>query len=284
LDFPRLDAFAMSETEHNKPEGHAKPHKHGGGHGHGGGGGHEEAHEGAPEWLISFADNVALMMGFFVILLAMNMAKASVGGGGSKGDTGTTTVQTADMIDFAIAMREAFNNPVNMHSTNPADQALIRRILQRAGKSETRDPGVKGYEQDVQSIRPNDYYAYSGVIPFAENSSEIPEGSRHVITEMAQKVRGLRVIVEVRGHVSAVESDHGPETAMRLASERALAVAQALSSAGVDWWQMRLVVCGDNDRLAKFPNTRDADQSNARVEIVLTDEVVPDKVPSKSAQ
>jgi outer membrane protein OmpA-like peptidoglycan-associated protein len=221
------------------------------------------------------------MMGFFVILLAMNMAKSSVGGGGSKGDTGTT-VATADMLDFAIAMREAFNNPVNIHSTNPADQALIRRILQRAGKSETRDPGVKGYESDVQSIRPSDYYAFSGTIPFAENSAEIPDNARHVITEMATRVRGLRVIVEVRGHVSAVESDHGSEKAMRLASDRALVVAQALSAAGVDWWQMRLVVCGDNDRIAKFPNSRDADQSNARVEIVLTDEVVPDKVPSKS--
>ena len=57
---------------------------HGGG-GHGGGGGHEEEEEaGAPEWLISFADMVMLLMGFFVILFALNVQPkgGNPGGGG----------------------------------------------------------------------------------------------------------------------------------------------------------------------------------------------------------
>ena len=41
---------------------------------HATGGGHDEEHEGAPEWLISFADMVMLIMGFFVILFALNMS------------------------------------------------------------------------------------------------------------------------------------------------------------------------------------------------------------------
>ncbi|MCL4212087.1 MAG: hypothetical protein KJZ68_15650, partial [Phycisphaerales bacterium] len=60
---------------HDQSGEHGKKHAHKrGGHGHGhGGGGHEEGHEGAPEWLISFADMVMLMMGFFVILFALNV-------------------------------------------------------------------------------------------------------------------------------------------------------------------------------------------------------------------
>ena len=99
----------MADKPHDKSAEHGEggAHKgggHGGGHGHGGGG-HEEHHEGAPEWLISFADNVALMMGFFVILLAMNMAKQTVGGIGGEAQMGGNPNQANTMIDFAIAVR-----------------------------------------------------------------------------------------------------------------------------------------------------------------------------------
>ena len=263
----------MSDTgEHSE----GKKHK---AHGHHGGG-HEEGHEGAPEWLISFADNVALMMGFFVILLAMNMAKATVGGGGEKGEHGEAP-KNERMLDFAIAVREAFNNPVDINSSNPGDAELVRRLRQRAGKSETRDPGIKGYEQDVQAIRPSDYYAISGSINFAENSTELPAIGRRTIDEVAGKLKGLRLVVEVRGHASSVEAARGTEQSMRLSSERALEVARALAAAGVDWWQMRLVVCADHDRLQAYPQNRTADKANARVEIIITDQVVPDQVPTR---
>lgn len=244
---------------------------------------HEDHHEGAPEWLISFADNVALMMGFFVILLAMNMAKATVGGGGEKGEHGEVP-REEQMLDFALAVREAFNNPVDINSTDPRDAALVKRLIQRAGKSETRDPGVKGYQQDVQAIRPSEYYAISGSVNFPENAIELPAGSEQIVSEVAKKLRGLRLVVEVRGHASSVEATRGAEQSMRLSSDRALAVAHALADAGVDWWQMRLVVCADHDRLEAYPSNRSIDKANARVEIVITDRVVPDQVPTRYAE
>src|SRR6185295_16371327 len=96
-----------THEKHGEGEGHGGG---GGGHGggghggggHGGGGGHEEGHEGAPEWLISFADNVALIMGFFVILLAMNMAKKTAGGIGGEANMGGHPNEANSMIDFAI--------------------------------------------------------------------------------------------------------------------------------------------------------------------------------------
>jgi len=271
----------MSEKARDKSDGHGK--RHGGGH-HGHGGGSHEEHEGAPEWLISFADMVMLMMGFFVILFALNAVPAGRKPGGAGHDQ--TQREGAegsepDMIDFAIAVREAFNNPVDINSTNPNDADLIRRILQRAGKSEARDEGVKGSDSDVQSIRPSDYYAISGLVSFGEGSSDLNASSLATIREVAEKLRGMRVIVEVRGHVSSAEAARGPEYAMRLSSDRAMAVARSLAAQGVDWWQMRLILASDHDRLEAHPTSRDADRANARVEIVVTDQVVPDRVPTR---
>ena len=280
--------------EHGSGEKHGSGgggHGAGGGHGPGGGG-HEEGHEGAPEWLISFADNVALMMGFFVVLLCMNMAKESVGGGGGKGDTGTasaaasesseSTAQEDTMLDFALAMREAFNNPVTLDSKNPNDAALLARLKQRAGKSDTRVAGVDGHEQDVQSIRPSEYFAVSGSVTFGENSSELTPTGMATVRDIAGKVRGMNLVVEVRGHVSSVEASRGPEPSMKLSSDRALVIARALAANGVDWWQLRLVLSADHDRLDAFPSSREDDRANARVEIILTDKVVPDKVRTQN--
>src|SRR5689334_21425744 len=110
----------MAEEKHGEAHGE-KSHSSGSG-GHGGGGhsgpAHEE-HEGAPEWLISFADDVALMMGFFVILLAMNMKSpvaAHTGVGSPEKEGG---VPESQMLDFVIAMRDAFN-PIDLNSDNPS--------------------------------------------------------------------------------------------------------------------------------------------------------------------
>src|SRR5262245_35934857 len=96
----------MASAEHSEHTEHGKSgggHHGGGGggHHHHGGGGHGDGeHEGAPEWLISFADNVMLMMGLFVIMLAMNMAKETMGGIGGEEEFGGAP--TAEMADFVL--------------------------------------------------------------------------------------------------------------------------------------------------------------------------------------
>jgi len=256
---------------------------HGGGHGgaHSGphaGGSHEE-HEGAPEWLISFADNVALMMGFFVVLLAMNMNKQTTGGIGGEEELGGMP-QSDRMLDWAISVREAFNNPVEIDSTDPRDQLLVERLRHRAGDDRVPDDGVPGKDTRVRSIRPTDYYSLCGVVPFGEEVSTLSDEARTLAVAAAEKARGRTTIIEVRGHVSATEGFRSVDLAMRLSLERTLAVGRVLAEKGIDWRQIRLVNCADGDRIDAFPDSGASDRANARVEVVVTEETAPNTVPT----
>ena len=86
---------------------------------------------------------------------------------------------------------------------------------------------------------------------------------------------GHRMIIEVRGHVSVVEATRHEPRGMELSYERAMTVAQALTASGVDWHQIRIIACGDADPLVAEAYDEAQHRENRRVEIITTDDVVP---------
>jgi outer membrane protein OmpA-like peptidoglycan-associated protein len=258
-------------------DGHKKKkHGHGGGHGGGGHGGEE--HEGAPEWLISFADMVMLMMGFFVILFAMNVQPKG-GNPGGGGEQSEGVAQELNMVDLAIAVRRAFNNDVNLDSTDPKDQPLIERIkqLEKHGAGTSRDEGTEGKDRNVQSVRPGERFGRGTSVAFASGSSELTKSARTAIDELAKKLDGQTPIVEVYGHVGAHEAVGEPAKAMELSVERAMVVATRLAAGGLDFWRIRIRGAGDGDRVEPFPTGAAGDARNQRVEIRVLDEAAPPK-------
>jgi len=250
--------------------GHKGGHKKGGHHGGGHGGEHHE--EGVPEWMISFADNALLQMGFFVILMALNMgpkAKSETAGEGDQSGG-----PSADMLDFAIAVREGFNNPVKMNSTDPRDQPLIKRLQERSG-GKSPEPGPKGDKEDVQSIRPGDYYRLGGVIHFEDNSSEIKPLARRDAANIGIEMQGRNTVIEVRGYASAQESYPDIQKGRMLSYERGFAVARILADNGVKWNQLRIVACGDNDPIKPLASDKNEYRVNQRVEVIATEDLVP---------
>jgi hypothetical protein len=82
----------------------------------------EEEEGGAPEWLISFADMVMLIMGFFVILFALNVQPkgGEAGGGGEHAEGVATQPQELDPA-LVEAIRRAFHSPLNPSDPRDAD-------------------------------------------------------------------------------------------------------------------------------------------------------------------
>ncbi len=272
----------MSDHGGKHDDGHGKKHKsHGGGHGGHGGGGHEE-HEGAPEWLISFADMVMLMMGFFVIMFALNVQPKG-GNAGGGGEQAEGVANEPDFVDFAIAVRRAFHTLDNLDPNDPSDRKLLERMEQAQGAGDSRDEGTKGKDRDVKSVRDSNYYGKGTVVTFSHRSTQLDEDATRVLAEFAAKNRGRNNVLEVRGHASQAEAFRKPEEAMAIAYDRAMAAARALAASGIDWWRLRIEVCGDHDRVAANPNTADADAQNARVEITVSNEIAPPQVPSGPA-
>lgn len=269
----------MSEEHAKHGEQHAEGHS-GGGHGGGGhgggghgGGGHEEAHEGAPEWLISFADNVALMMGFFVILLAMNMGpKGSPVQGGAPSEVENNDAQADRQMDFVIGVRAAFNNPIS--ESNPADAALVKRQKQRDVIGETRQPGPAGDKKDLQAIDTGTLVNITASVGFPEGLSDLSDEAKKVLEEASENLRGMKWVIEVRGHASSVEAGRDKRRAMQLAYARGLAAAEELVAHGLVWENLRVVSCADNERATPLAQSKSGHQNNQRAEIVISQEPV----------
>jgi outer membrane protein OmpA-like peptidoglycan-associated protein len=255
--------------DHDKEGSHGS--HGGGGHGPGGHGGGEHEESGAPEWLISFADNVALLMGFFVILLAMNMKEPTAGGiGGKEKNGGSPAQMTNREMDVIIGIREAFNQPVLMDSDDPREQQLARRKNEKALAGQSQQHGEPDNGRDNQTTIPTQKSAMGGVVPFEDDADVLTESGRARAEQIGVLLKGMRFVLEIRGHASPSEAMRDPERANQLAFRRAMAVARVLETQGVTWEQMRVSSAGANASQTGRVYERDENRVNQRVEIIVT--------------
>lgn len=258
----------------SKGEGHDGEHKHAHKKHH-----HHALHaehEHEEGWIVSFADNVLLMMGFFVILLALNMKEPTTGGIG--GVDGPYTPQPSrHLLDMVIAIREAFHSPIDMASLDPREAPLRRRMRERMEEEDPTGksirPGPDGVKHNLESTRPSDYVVPTAVIPFEFGSSELSEAARHSARKAAHEIAGkLNLIIEVRGNVSAAESKRDQVKGYQLSYQRAMTVATILNEEGVPWKHMRLVACSDGMPVKARADTFGEHRTNQRVELVVIQE------------
>jgi chemotaxis protein MotB len=247
--------------------------------------------EECPEWIFTFADLVMLMMGFFVILWVL---KPNPGKQGE--DKPGQAAQRADALppDKIIEIREAFGWLPDPSSTDPINAAALRKSqhiespTKDSGKGgETQDPkhGADGSDPLVMNVRQARRVSVGGKLLFDPGDARLTPDTTRTLDEIYQIIKGYRLIVQVRGHASLDDVPEQPglsgasrlQQQMDLSLRRAQAAADHLIGLGLSPDVVRVEGCSIYEPVVQRIYTHDALHPNRRVEIDVTDVLVPER-------
>ncbi|HUO09183.1 MAG TPA: flagellar motor protein MotB [Phycisphaerae bacterium] len=233
----------------------------------------EPAGESAPMWIVSFADLVTLMMSFFVVLYAMKQ-------GGEKQQMDT-------MAAIKATFDPAYEPPAD---ANPEFLQAYKRykgipgppVDTLPGASQRISKGADGANAEVQTIRMGKDNVTGGKITFDVGETKISPEAADTITQIADRVRGLNLILMVKGHVSADELPLRPDDpqGLSLSYRRATAVIQELIKDGIDQRTMRPVACGAYEPLRTGVYDAAGLRENRRVEVFTTEATASEFAPT----
>lgn len=230
----------------------------------------EEECEECPEWIFTLADLIMCMMGLFVLLWVLKPAP------GPK-----QMESNDDWIKVVAKIREAFDYLPDPQSKDPVDIYMLLNKLDKmqplnnpgpGGKIPRENPGARGKDEEVTSIRLGKQVVVGSRMIFAPAGAQLNDETRTALDEIAQRIRGHRNITVVKGHTAL---DDFAETAsaqkrMALSVDRAQAVADYLTTKGVDPSILRVQGCSTFEPVILRTYTPEAQMLNRRAEVEVT--------------
>lgn len=274
--------------------------------GHGGGGGHGGA------WVITFADLMALLMAFFVMLLAsanQDKQKLADAAGSLKDAFGVQPIpRTAGMIE-----RDGLPVRKFLKDSSPADKKLDAETSQLSNDKRSKQ-GPENNTHDFEQAReekPRQFLSAAASLRQAlQDMPEITEVSKHVMFEETDEGLNIRLVdqdgrsmfaegakqpyeftrsilaklakplarlphrIRITGHTAGATrwAGNGPSP-WDLSSGRAVAIEEILSGYGVPMDRFDSVV-GKADTDPLFPNEPML-AANRRIDILLVHEAPP---------
>jgi outer membrane protein OmpA-like peptidoglycan-associated protein len=233
--------------------------------------------EECPDWIFTFADLVMLMMGFFVILWVLKPPA-----GKNSGESDEKWLETVGKI------RQAFDYMPDPASKDPVDLEILKQKMmefdpshakRQGGSTLVKPPALPGTEPNVQSVRPGKHALVGARILFEIGQAQLPGAASRDLDQMVHIIQGHRQIFLIKGHSGL---DDLPETAtaeekMNLSVQRAQAVADYLTSHGVDPQILRVEGCSTFEPVAQRAYSDAQRSQNRRVEVEGTDTPVGDR-------
>lgn len=227
---------------------------------------HEICEE-CPEWIFTLADLIMCMMGLFVLLWVLKES-------GSK----AATPQQAQQIEqeWMRGFQQGFQGYIP--TDQPDQQSILRKLNGPGERGETNEQqdSLEGTQSQTSIIRPGQETAVGGRLSFARGEVALSAKSKGELDIIADRIRGHRNIVQVKGHASHDDlgADGTPAAAMELALTRAQMVASYLTSRGIDAEILRVQGCSTFEPVRQGDSSLVGQSLNRRVEVYTTETLV----------
>jgi len=210
--------------------------------------------EGAPGWIVSYSDLMSLLFTFFVMLFMISSLDAK------KADSVAQSFRevfgtTRNTVYVPFPIQEQQNAENNMK--NNRNQTV--ETIQNGNPTRSLIPILKPKEKVV-----------TGVILFENDSATLSNGAIQSLGEIYQKLKGTRLMIEIRGHTGRNERGANRDQ-MDLAYARGHIVRQRLIDLGIHPSRIFITSWGANRTSNKVVPSQ-VGASNAYVEISLISE------------
>jgi chemotaxis protein MotB len=241
--------------------------------------------EGLPEWIMSYADMITILMAFFVVMYSMAGDKNP-----DKQDAVIESLHDRFGPRWIEQLMGLGPGPYVPKDSPLAGIKTGNKSTVKQGDDRKRTKGkvqavqAQGDHPRVHTLRPGEQAAVGGIIYFEGASSDLSGDALRRLKIAVDEIGGKPQKVEVRGHTTRRRPDpNGPyRDNWDLAYARAKAVMEQLVQLGIDQKRIVLGVSAENE-----PVSRGADPlaitRSARVEVFMLNEAVEPPIHAADA-
>ena len=232
--------------------------------------------EGLPEWIMSYADMITILMAFFVVMYSM---------AGDKNPAKEQAVMQSLHERFGPDwLQQLVGVGPGPYIPKDAPIAGIKSGNKEREKEGTKDkkdkgklskPKSRGDHPRVHTLRPGEQAAVGGIIYFPEGGTDFVGESLHQLEIAADEIKGKPQKVEIRGHTSRrrPNSESGYQDNWDLAYARSKKVMNKLVELGIDSKRIVLGVAAENEPIGRDVDPLEQNRA-ARVEVFMLNEGV----------